>query len=269
MKELKLAVIGKDVSASQSPEIHNFIAGKMGNKITYAKISLPESSFENEIEGVIASFDGFNVTIPYKISVIPHLKKVAGDAAVFGAVNTVTSRDLCGYNTDGMGFMMSLHCNGVDVGNTAALVLGAGGAGRSVAKKLLDAGAKVSVYDRVYANACRLAREFEGVEPLESIKTQPYFLIVNATGMGMHNSVGTSPADRELISLCNVAADLIYFPKKSRFLEIAEGCGKKIINGEGMLFYQAYFSECIYCGESPDSAQAVKLFNEYIEEKTK
>ena len=266
MKELKLAVIGKDVSGSVSPEIHTFIAEAMGNKISYAKISVPEDGFEGQIDKIIGEYDGFNVTIPYKLSIIPHLKKTVGDAKIFGAVNTVTTRDLCGNNTDGLGFELMLLNNGVEVAGKRALVLGAGGAGRSVAKKLLDAGAEVSVYDRFTENVRNLAEEFKGIIPLESIEIKPYFLIVNATGVGMHKSVGQSPVGEELIALSEVAVDLIYTPAKSRFLEIAESLGKKIINGHGMLFYQAYFSECIYFGATPDKEQAKKLFMQYQKE---
>lgn len=266
MKELKLAVIGKDVSASTSPQIHNFIAAKMGNRVAYQRISVPEDKFEEQISGLIESLDGFNVTIPYKLAIIPHLKTIEGDAKTFGAVNTVTTGNLCGYNTDGLGFMMMLRNNGVEVNGKSVLVLGAGGAGRSVSEKLLEAGAKVSVYDKFYGNVLSLSKEFKGIEALKDIPIKRYNVIVNATGVGMHKSVGQSPVGADLLSGCAVAIDLIYTPQKSRFLEIAEGCGKKIINGEGMLFYQAYFSECIYFGARPDGAQAEKLFNEYRKE---
>ena len=52
MKTLELAVIGKDVSKSLSPQIHNFIAQKTDNKIHYESISIPENEFENRIENL-------------------------------------------------------------------------------------------------------------------------------------------------------------------------------------------------------------------------
>ena len=222
MKILNLAVIGKDVSKSDSPRIHDFIAKQMGNRINYKSVSVPENKFESEIDGLMKEYDGFNVTIPYKISVIPHLRKISGDALVFGAVNTVDTRTETGYNTDGLGFSLMLKADGVEVRGKTALVFGAGGAGRSVAKKLADAGATVSVYDKKFENCLAVADEFEGIIPLENIKIQPYNLIVNATGVGMHATEGISPADGELLKMCSVALDLIYVPEKSRFLEIAE-----------------------------------------------
>ena len=248
MKTLNLAVIGKDVSKSTSPQIHTFIAERMGNSVNYKSISIPEAEFESRADGLFKEYDGFNVTIPYKLSIMPRLEKICGDAKVFGAVNTVRVSDKSGYNTEGIGFELMLKNGGVDVNGKTALVLGAGGAGRSVAKKLLDAGAKVSVYDTRFESCKAVANEFSGIIPIEKIEVQPYFVIVNATGIGMHKTEGISPAGEELLNLCTVAVDLIYTPKKSKFLEIAEKSGKKIINGEAMLFIRliipsAYISE--------------------------
>ena len=265
MKTLKLAVIGKDVSKSSSPEMHKFIAEKMGNEISYIKLSIAENEFENKVEDLFNEFDGFNVTIPYKLSVMPHLDRIEGDAEVFGAVNTVRTSDKSGYNTDGMGFSLMLKNNGVDVNGKSVLVLGAGGAGRSVAKKLADAGAEVFVYDMRTENSHAVANEFNGVTALEKVESRPYFAVINATGIGMHKTEGISPVGEDLLSLCSVAVDLIYTPKKSRFLEIAEALDKKIINGEAMLFYQAYYAECIYFCVQPNESQAKKLFGEYQE----
>lgn len=262
---LKLAVIGKDVSKSSSPQIHSFIASSLGLGISYGKISVPESSFEFEIDGLLKQYDGLNVTIPYKLSIIPHLKKVEGDAQVFGAVNTVVTSTLTGYNTDGQGFKLMLENEGVGLSGKRALLLGAGGAGRSVAKKLADAGAEVFIFDRNTHKAEAVAKEF-GVVALPQPDPKPYFAVVNATGVGMHQTEGVSPVGAELLKKTDVAVDLIYEPAKSRFLEIAESFGKKIINGGAMLFYQAYFAQRIYFGEEADAAQAKKLYEEFREE---
>ena len=262
----KLAVIGKDVSKSLSPDIHKFIAKHTDNNLEYDKVSIPESDFENFAERLFEEYDGFNVTIPYKLSIMPYLEKIEGDAKTFGAVNTVRVGDMSGHNTDGLGFMLMLTNNGVEVKNKKILLLGAGGAGRSVAKKLSDAGATVFVYDTLYESAKRVEAEFQGVKAIEKIDCKPYYAIINATGIGMHKTEGISPVDDVLIDLCEVAVDLIYTPKKSEFLRIAENCGKKIINGEAMLFYQAYYSQCIFFEKPADEIQAKELFIKFTEE---
>lgn len=269
MKKLKLALVGRDVSKSQSPAVHKFIASHMGNSVSYDNISVSEGQFDEQIKEILKNYDGFNVTIPYKLKIIPYLEKIGGDARLFGSVNTVTTRDMRGDNTDGKGFMMSLQDRGIDVKCQNVLVLGAGGAGRSVSKKLLDAGAEVSVFDKFYANVCSLARDFGGIRPLERLEIKPYHLIVNATGVGMHETEGQSPVGADLISLCDAAAELIYTPATSEFLKIASSLGKLTLNGEGMLFYQAYFSECVYFGVEPRIYEAENLFKEYLREKRK
>lgn len=262
MKTLKLAVVGKDVSASTSPQIHKFISGNLGREVDYIRLSIPESEIASRAESLFEQFDGFNVTIPYKLSIIPYLASAEGDAKIFGSVNTVDSRTRRGYNTDGLGFALMLRNSGVDCGGKRALVLGAGGAGRSVAKKLADGGAVVEIYDRFAKSADAVAGEF-GVRAVDRVTAEKRYLIVNATGVGMHGTVGQSPVGEDILSLCEVAADLIYTPPVSAFLEIASSLGKKVINGEAMLFYQAYYSECIYFGISPDDGEAKKLYELY------
>lgn len=266
---MKLGVVGKDVSKSTSPQIHNFIAERLGYEITYDKISIPESEFSSRIGALLSEYDGLNFTIPFKLSIIPYLKSVAGDAPVFGAVNTVKTKDFVGYNTDGLGFMLMLKNNGVEVNGKRFLIIGAGGAGRSVAKKLSDGGAEVCIYDKNSENAARVADEFRGVKELKKILPENYFCIINSSGVGMHSTEGMSPVGGDILSRCEVAIDLIYEPKKSEFLRIAESLGKKAINGEAMLFYQAYFADCIYFGLAPDEGQAKKLFNEFADAFTK
>lgn len=263
---MKLAVIGKDVSKSTSPAMHAFIAENMGNVISYDAVSVSEERFEDDVDGILKKYDGLNVTIPYKLSVIPRLKRVEGDALAFGAVNTVLCHDLVGNNTDGLGFMLMLTNNGVRVEGKKALVLGAGGAGRSVVKKLLDAGAEVFVYDKNQENAQSVARQFQGATALKEVVAEPRFLIVNATGVGMHKTEGISPVGSEVIGKCEVAVDLIYVPETSEFLRIARSLGKKVINGKAMLFYQAYYAECLFFGAQPSEKQAKLLFEKYLKE---
>ena len=263
---MKLAVIGKDVSRSDSPKMHTFIARNMGNDITYEAVSIPEDEFESRIDGIISRYEGFNVTIPYKLSVMSRLKSVEGDAALFGAVNTVKCSDLSGYNTDGLGFMLMLRNNGIKVGGKKVFLLGACGAGRAVARKLVQGGATVGVYDRNTDSALSLKKDCPQVEIIENVTPADCDIIINATGVGMHKSEGISPVGEDVIARAKAAVDLIYVPAKSRFLQIAEQLGKQTVNGQSMLFYQAYYAECIYFDVQPDDGQAKQLYEKYLKE---
>lgn len=263
---MKMAVVGKDVSKSLSPKMHTFLMKKLGAECTYETVSVSPEAFEEKIEELLSSYDTLNVTIPFKRSVMPHLRAVEGDARAFGAVNTVKCRERAGYNTDGEGFLLSLVTSGVQVKGKKALVLGTGGVGRSVIKKLADAGADVFAFDLNREAMSSVYEEFHCFTPLQEVKEEPYDLILNCTGIGMHKSEGKSPVGAQLLSLCEVAYDLIYEPKKSEFLRIAESLGKQIVNGVGMLFYQAYYADCIFLGREVNAEEAKALFAAYTEE---
>lgn len=270
---LKLAVIGKDVSKSLSPAMHAFLLGKMGAAHTYEAVSIPPAQFAARAPALFSRFDAFNVTIPFKADIMPFLGSIEGDARTFGAVNTVVSRTRTGYNTDGLGFLLMLENAGLDIKGRTVLVLGAGGAGRSCIYKLAQAGAAVFAYERSAERLDAVHAELGGFVPLRTVEPASYDLIVNCTGIGMHDTVGKTPSVRtargevpvgeELLSRCGAAVDLIYEPAQSEFLRIAASLGKKTVNGNAMLFYQAYYSDCIYLERAPSAAEAKTFYEQY------
>lgn len=262
--ELKMAVVGKDVSASLSPEIHEFILNKLNVKCKYDKVSIDPTRFDIEFPKVLATYDTLNITIPYKLEVIKYMDEILDDAKIFGSVNTIDVRTKKGYNTDGAGFILMIENAGIYANGKTALVLGSGGVGRSVIKKLLQAGAKVSAFDLNKDGLNKVHNEFPEFEPLDKIDIKPYDIIVNCTGVGMHKTVGISPVSSELLVLCESAVDLIYVPKESEFLRLARINGKKTVNGESMLFYQAYYADCIFLGKKPNNAEAKALYDEFV-----
>ncbi len=256
-KMIKCAVIGEDTSKSKSPQIHNFIASFLSNFLTYEKVSINRRQFEKSILETICTFDGINVTIPYKQSVIPYLNSLDDGAKVIGAVNTIYRG--VGYNTDGTGFMMMLSSNSIDVGKKDILIIGAGGASRAIAYYLIKAGARVFIYSRTYARSVELCEHIKGAKALRECQLTPYYAVINASGVS-----DVCPIDGKILASCEVAIDLIYEPEKTAFLYTAEEYKKQTINGLGMLFYQAYFAQCIFCQLKPDVQQASQLFNLYL-----
>ena len=259
----KLAVIGKDVSKSDSAKMHTFDFKGLGSECTFDLLSVAKENFDEYAKKLIAEYDAFCVTIPYKLDIIPYLDKIVDDAETFGAVNVV--KDKIGYNTDGVGFMLMLEINGIEPGGKKVLVLGAGGAGRSVIKKLADAGADVYAYDMRAENLDNVYRDFGCFTPLKALEPADYDIIINATGVDMKKTKGVSPVGEDILSRTRYAIDLIYYPRKSEFLRIAERLGKPVLNGEGMLFYQAYYGDCIVLGRQPKAEEAARLFAAYRE----
>ena len=267
VKKLRLGLIGKDVSKSSSGRIHNFILRQFGVECDYEKVSCSHAELDSVLRKLLGDFDGFNVTIPYKREVFEYLEGIQGDAMACGAVNTVISSTRQGYNTDGVGFLLMLSTAGFTVKGKSVLVLGAGGSGRSSAVALKNAGAKVSMYQR---NREKLNETCEqlGVHAATDPEAGGYDLLVNCTGVGMHDTEGQSPVTKKAFAGASAAVDLIYEPKESGFLKLAKEQGLKTLNGASMLFYQAYFADCLFLGREPSEAEAKTFYENYLKSKT-
>ncbi len=239
----------------------------------YEKVSIPPERFSECAGDLFSRFDAFNVTAPYKQAILPFLNKTEGEAARLKSVNTVLTKPRTGYNTDGFGFSLMLKEAGVKVNKKRVLVLGTGGAGKSVACRLLGEGASVFLYNRTHTAALRVAEEIGGT-PVERFSDRAFDVVINCTGVGMNDSEGLLPIVRTeeglcpasvLFKRCEAAVDLIYAPKQSAFLKAAEDRGIRTVNGEAMLFYQAYLSACIYLGRKPYEEEAQSLYHSYGE----
>lgn len=262
-KVLRLGLIGKDVSKSISEGVHTFILGKFGVQCQYQRFSVSSENFDDAMRTLMGDFDAFNVTIPYKREVFSYLNEIKDDAMQCGAVNTVITQTGVGYNTDGMGFLLMLQTSDVDVAGKRVLVLGVGGAGRSVAVALKNAGAQVFIYRRNQQDLQETCEQL-GVLAANSPTQGGFDILVNCTGVGMHDTEGISPVDASAFAGASVAVDLIYYPKQSAFLRIADGLGLQTVNGESMLFYQAYYADCLFLGKTPNQAEAKVLYKQYL-----
>ena len=267
VKKLRLGLIGKDVSKSSSGRIHKFILGQFGTACEYEKISCSPAGLDSVMRRLIGDFDGFNVTIPYKRDVFEYLDGIQGEAIACGAVNTVISSTRQGYNTDGAGFLLMLTTAGFTVQGKSVLVLGAGGSGRSLAVALKNEGAKVFMYRRNREELLEVCEQL-GVEAATDPEVGGFDMLINCTGVGMHDTEGKSPVTKKAFAGASAAIDLIYAPTESEFLRLAKEQGLKTLNGAAMLFYQAYFADCLFLGREPSEEEAKILYEKYLKSTT-
>ena len=263
-KKLRLGLIGKDVSKSTSGRAHTFILNEFGVECVYEKFSVAPDELDGVVRCLLGDFDGFNVTIPYKRDIFEYLDEVVGEAMDCGAVNTVLSLSRQGFNTDGAGFALTLQTAGVEIENKRVLVLGIGGSGRSVAVALRNLGAKVFAYRRDRAELMEVCEQLQ-LQAVDNPEVGGFDIIINCTGVGMHDSVGCSPVTERAFVGASVAVDLIYEPKESEFLRLAKLQGLQTLNGEAMLFYQAYYADCLYLGRAASVDEAKDLYRKYVE----
>ena len=257
----KLALIGHPVSQSLSPLLHNHWLSRLGISGTYEAIDvLPENlrsiceKLKNE------GFGGWNITLPHKEAMFTLVDKLDSAAQKIGAVNTVIndSDNLVGHNTDARGFMKQLNISTPNWRkDKPALVLGAGGASRAVVYGLLKAGVEgVLVCNRTQEKANELATDFTGVEALDwderSGAAAEVGLIVNTTSLGMDNM---PPLDMSvnLAAPDTVVYDIIYKPLMTDLLNAAADRGLAVVDGLGMLYYQAAAAFELWTGKQPPS----------------
>ena len=185
----------------------------------------------SEVTTLLSRLDGFNVTYPYKESILPYLTKLDTVASEIGAVNVVHKGK--GYNTDWIGFRDSLRPL-LSPNDTHALLLGTGGVSKAIQYALKDLGIQYTLVSRTpTADAI-------GYEQVDKKLIQEHQIIVNCTPLGM------SPYNNELpnipyqyLSPDHLLYDCIYNPAMTLFLHQAQQQGCRIKNGLEMLHLQA------------------------------
>ncbi len=204
------------------------------------------------------SFQGINVTIPYKKDVIPYLDELDEDAREIGAVNTVVNRGgrLFGYNTDCPGFRYMMQKAGVNVSGKKTLVLGTGGAAQAVLAALAQekAGPIISVSRTGKGGALT----YEECAKLHCDAR----VIVNTTPAGMYPDVDASPLDLTPYREAEAVLDIIYNPAETRLTAQARALGMKAATGLSMLVAQAAYACELFTGRPVEESRIAEVIEE-------
>lgn len=293
------AIIGTDIGHSKSPAMMNAAFRELGLDYYYFPMNIKEEDFGDVIRGIsVMNFAGLTITIPYKIEVMKYLDEIDRTAEIIGAVNTVKIADgrLKGYNTDGEGFVRGLEADkGVNIADSVFVVVGAGGVSRAImtvlASRKAEAVAGIQGNERIptYGRKIYLAnRTFEKAEEIcrklnelvcdccvplplsdelgEYIKKAD--VIVNATNVGMTPLDNETPINKNLLHSGLLAADVIYNPRKTRFLKEAQSAGCDIVNGQSLLLHQGKMAFNIWTErEAPEDVMFKAVFGSENDKK--
>lgn len=244
---LQCGLLGRTLKHSYSPAIHKAFGG-----YNYALYEKEEQDVEAFMHST--SWDGLNVTIPYKKTVFPYLTDVSDTARKAGSVNTVVRRpngDLFGDNTDVYGFAQTVLRSGIAVKDKKTLVLGNGGAAAAVLTALEDMGARTVVISRSGENHYGNLDRHADAE-----------IIVNTTPLGMYPDTGRSAVDLAMFPRCRGVFDVIYNPARTALLLQAESLGIPCENGLYMLVAQAKRSAELFSGRAISDAETERVFDE-------
>jgi 3-dehydroquinate dehydratase/shikimate dehydrogenase len=264
-------VIGNPIGHSRSPLIHNAALKATGRDGVYLPFEVDDAAefIRDFVHPKTKKLDwnlrGLSVTIPHKLSLMPHLDFISPAAEAVGAVNTiiVNGDELHGDNTDVIGAMKPLE-ELLAIRGTRAAIIGAGGAARAICYGLQQRGANVTIYARDLHKAQRLANEFKASAAAIADFQGNTDLVINCTPVGMQgHHEGTSPVKAESLHNVRLVYDLIYNPLETQLLKDAKAAGAQTLGGMAMLLGQAAEQFRLWTGDTAPLNVMCQAINSY------
>ena len=244
---MRCGLLGEKLGHSYSPELHAFLGS-----YDYELFEVPPDQLGDFLR--TGDFQGLNVTIPYKTTMLTICDDLTEAAATIGSVNTVVRQpdgSLLGDNTDAAGFEGMVWKSRMRILGRKCLVLGSGGASLSVQYVLKKLGAgEVVVISR------------SGPDNYDNLdQHKDASILVNATPVGMYPNNTASPVDLRNFPQCEGVLDLIYNPARTALLQQAEALGIPCLGGLYMLAEQARCAAQIFTGEAIPALRAKDAYH--------
>lgn len=270
-------LLGQPVAHSVSPEMHNESFRYHGLDYVYLAFDVSPENFEAAVDGLITfNARGWNCTMPHKRRMFERVDKLSKEAELIGAVNTVVQENgvLTGYNTDGKGYMTAVTDAGFDIIGKKMTLLGTGGAAASIitqaaldgvpeidiiARKGNSWNAVEQVIDRVNSRTDCKVSMYELKDEVQMRKSiDESAILINASSVGMSpNEDGCLVPDTSFFHPELIVSDVIYQPRKTKLLKMAESVGCSTFNGMYMLLYQGAYAFELWTGK-PMPVELVK-----------
>ncbi len=234
---LRLGVLGDPLAFTLSPVLHRAGLAALGLSGESSAIPTPREALAERLRDLAArGFRGVNLTHPLKEVALDHLERVTDAARRARSVNTVSfdAGGTSGATTDGPGFLDLLRSLGRAVERERVVLLGAGGAARSLALALGEEGASVTLSARRAAQAGDpLTVSWGSAEETAALAAAS--LVVNATPLGGE----AGPVALERVPPTALLMDLVYGVEVTPWVARARGLGLQAWDGLGLLVFQA------------------------------
>ncbi len=265
-----LCLLGSPVAHSISPAMHNLACSQLGLDYSYLAFDIGTDKLAQAVE-VLKLFGarGWNLTMPNKNLMCRLCDRLSPAARLSQAVNTVVNDHgiLTGHTTDGIGYWMAARDAGFDLTGRRITILGAGGAAVSIfVQAALDGAASITIFNRRGANfqraeeiLAKLQQETDcclklydyGEDALFRKELRQSDILINATSVGMEPDIsGCLIPDASYLGGNLVVSDIIYHPRKTRLLAMAEKAGLQTFNGMYMLLYQGAEAFRLWTGQA-------------------
>ena len=271
-------LLGHPLGHSMSPFIHQALFALSGRPQPYALHDVAPEDLKTQVPKLLAG-QGFNITIPYKVEIIPFLIQLSEKAELYQSVNTVEIKDgrYIGHNTDVDGFLHGIRSLGVELSQGPVLMLGSGGVANMIATEVVLAGSPLTIAVRKedVKQAAALKERLGNIKPEAEITTclldEPkgsYRLLVNATPVGMYPNTQSCPVTPDIIRQAEAVFDLVYNPFETQLVQTAKSLGLPAGGGLSMLVWQAAVAHEIWFGDSFTDQQIQQVIlqaKEYME----
>lgn len=271
-------LLGHPLGHSMSPFIHQALFALSGRPQPYALHDVAPEDLKAQVPKLLAG-QGFNITIPYKVEIIPFLTQLSEKAELYQSVNTVEIKDgrYIGHNTDVDGFLHGIRSLGVELSQGPVLMLGSGGVANMIATEVVLAGSPLTIAVRKedVKQAAALKERLLKIKPDAEIITclldEPngsYRLLVNATPVGMYPNIQSCPVTPDIIRQAEAVFDLVYNPFETQLVQTAKSLGLPAGGGLSMLVWQAAVAHEIWFGDSFTDQQIQQVIlqaKEYME----
>jgi len=259
-KTLKLAVFGDPIAHSRSPQLHQYFASVSDLQVDYQRIHASGSELAPKLQHFLAEGGhGANITLPHKQAVMALCTNISARAKRAAAVNTLlrSGDGWRGDNTDGIGLVLDLQDQAIELDAASVLIIGAGGATRGIVPALLDAGCKrIVIANRRPVKAQALIAAINDTRLAASGLQRDYGatfdLLIHATAAGHQQRKLPLP---EVLQGQPYCYDLSYADASRAFLDWAEQQGCHHSDGLGMLVAQAAESFRLWTGSSINGRQ--------------
>ncbi len=271
MTGIRLGLIGDNIAASRSPDLHRIAGQLCGLDVSY-ELLVPretgmdfETLFQSCADG---SRRGVNVTYPYKEVAAGMVRIDDIQTREIGAVNTVLFEDAgpAGHNTDYTGFIAAWRETFGAVTPGEVALIGAGGVGRAIAFALATLGAsEIRITDQDMAKADRLAAAVPDAVACADVSTaaQNADGIINCTPLGMTGNPGSAiPA--KVLGGQRWAFDAVYTPLETQFRADAIAAGLDFMSGYELYFHQGVQAFHIFSGMAPPDLARLRQLLETV-----
>lgn len=260
----KYCLIGHPLGHSLSPEIHARLFALSGKQASYELCDIPPEELSSRFSE-LSQYNGFNITIPHKVNIIPYCDELSEGAARYRSVNTVKNGvKKIGCNTDCVGFTKSIEALGASL-SSKVLIIGCGGVGRMMATETVFSGgdltiaalesdlslaekAKSEILEKKADAKIKIAVIGGDGLSCNDLGGEKFNLLVNASPVGMFPKTDNMPCKAEVLDCTEYVFDAVYNPRETLLAKTAREKGKKAMTGMAMLVLQAAAAHEIWDG---------------------